>query len=249
MSKSKGNVVSPEPIIERFGADTMRLYILFAGPPERDAEWRDDSIEGCNRFLNRIFRHFETHESILGAPVGESIGLDGLSQAEKRLLRKTHWAILKVQKDLEGTFHFNTAIAAAMELSNEMSAFAGDEPIEPGTAAAAVCAFAFNVLIRLLAPMTPHICEELWERTGHRGSIFAQAMPQANPEYARQETITLVIQINSKIRAREDVEAGKSDAELEDIALSNPRIQELLAGKALQKVLIIQGKLVNLIVK
>ncbi len=248
MSKSVQNVVSPDPIIERFGADTMRLYILFAGPPERDAEWRDDSIEGCNRFINRVYRHFETQKDILSIPVNDTINIDGLAAAEKKLFRKTHWAILKVRKDLEDTFHFNTAIAAAMELSNEMGTFAGNKPMEPGAPGAGVYAFAFHVLIRLLAPMVPHVCEELWERTGHTESVFATSMPEANAAYAQQETITLVIQINSKIRARVDVEAGRSDAELREVALSNPRIQELLGGKEPRKVLVIQGKLVNIII-
>jgi leucyl-tRNA synthetase len=248
MSKSKLNVVSPDPIIEKFGADTMRLYILFAGPPERDTEWRDDSIEGCNRFINRVYRHFEAHRDILTDPVDESITIEGLAEAEKKLLRKTHWAILKVRKDLEDTFHFNTAIAAAMELTNEMSAFAGEKPAAPSTPGAAVYAFAFHVLIRLLAPMTPHMCEELWERIGHTESVLATSMPEANPSYAKQETITLVIQINSKIRAREEVDAGKSEAELRELALSNPRIEELLGAKEPKKVLVIQKKLVNIIV-
>jgi len=247
MSKSKGNVVNPDPIIEAFGADTMRLYILFAGPPERDTEWRDDSIEGCNRFVNRLYRHYESQERILSVSIDENISIDGLSDGEKGLFRKTHWAILKVRKDLEDTFHFNTAIAAAMELSNEMTAFVADRALEAGSSAASIYSFAFHTLIRLLAPMTPHICEELWERTGHAKSIFNTPMPEANPDYAQQETITLVIQINSKIRARETVEAGASDEKLQEVALSNPRIQELLDGKKPRKVLVIQGKLVNII--
>jgi leucyl-tRNA synthetase len=247
MSKSKGNVVNPDPIIERFGADTMRLYILFAGPPERDTEWRDDSIEGCNRFINRVYRYYEAHKDILSAPVKSDISLESLSDEEKQLLRKTHWAILKVRKDLEDTFHFNTAIAAAMELSNEMTTLAGDGPIAGGTARAEVYAFAFNVLIRLLAPMTPHICEELWERTGHTESLFRTPMPEAQASYAQEETMTLVIQINSKIRARQDIEVGKDEAEIRELALSHPRIQELLAGKEPKKILVIQNKLVNII--
>lgn len=250
MSKSKRNVVNPDPIIERFGADTMRLYILFAGPPERDAEWRDDSIEGCNRFINRIYRYYETQETILTPPGAPAIPIDpeGLSGPEKSLFRKTHWAILRVRKDLEDTFHFNTAIAACMELSNEMSTFAGDAVIAADSSAARVFSFAFENLIRLMAPMTPHICEELWERTGHRESVFATPMPEAIPEYAQDETFTLVIQINSKIRAREELPLGADDTLMRDTALAHPRIQELLDGKRPKKVLVIQNKLVNIIV-
>jgi len=247
MSKSKHNTVSPDPIIEKFGADTMRLYILFAGPPERDAEWRDDSIEGCNRFLNRVWRLYDENHSILeGTP--SPIDIDSLSDPEKALFRKTHWAILKVRRDLEDNFHFNTAVSAAMELSNEMTGFLGKAgALNTNTAGANVFTFAFDALIRLLAPMTPHLCEELWERLGHSESIFAAPLPDANEEYAKSDTIELVIQINSKIRARENVEAGLDDARLQEIALSNDRINELLGSKTPKKVIVIRGKMVNII--
>lgn len=244
MSKSKHNTVNPDPIIENFGADTMRLYILFAGPPERDTEWRDDSIEGCHRFVNRVYRLFDTNRDMLAGKDNGQLGIDGLDDGEKELFRKTHWTILKVRKDLEDTFHFNTAISATMELVNAMYAFAGDQAVERGTA---VFRFAFQTLVRLLAPMTPHICEELWERMGHTRSIFKEPMPEAKREYAEQEMIELVIQINSKIRARQPVAAGTSDKELEELALTNPRIQELMQGKAPKRVLVIQNKLVNII--
>ncbi len=248
MSKSKGNVVTPDPIIDRFGADSMRLYILFVGPPERDAEWRDDSIEGCSRFINKVYRHYEDQKHVLAAAVDEPIAIDSLSSREKTLFRKTHWTILKVRKDLQDAFHFNTAIAACMELANEMGAFAADKPVTAGTAGAQVYNHAFHTLLRLLAPMTPHICEELWERTGHRQSIFATPFPQGDPQHASNEMMTLVIQVNSKIRALEEIARGKPDSELREIALANPRIQELLAGRDPKKVLVVQNKLVNIIV-
>jgi leucyl-tRNA synthetase len=248
MSKSKGNVVNPDPIIERFGADTMRLYILFAGPPERDTEWRDDSVEGCSRFINKVYRLYEDQKAILGKPAKQNISVEALSAHEKILFRKTHWTILKVRKDLEEAFHFNTAIAACMELANEMTAFAADTPIAPKSNGADVYAHAFDALIRLLAPMTPHVCEELWMLTGHGASVFSTPMPEGVGAYAQEDLMTLVIQINSKIRAREEVAVGKADAELQEIALANPRIQELLAGQAPKKVLVVRNKLVNIIV-
>jgi leucyl-tRNA synthetase len=245
MSKSKNNTVNPGPIIENFGADTMRLYILFAGPPERDAEWRDDSIEGCHRFVNRVYRLFETNETVIKGTAEPQLSIEELADGEKALFRKTHWAILKVKKDLADTFHFNTAISAAMELTNEMYAFMGEKPVDES---GEVFRFAFSTLVRLLAPMTPHLCEELWERMGHAGSIFSEPLPHAAEEYAQQDMIELVVQINSKIRARQEVAAGTPDKELQSIAISNPRIQELLAGKEPRRVLVIQNKLVNIIV-
>lgn len=248
MSKSKGNVVNPDPIIERFGADTMRLYILFSGPPERDTEWRDESIEGCHRFLNRVYRFLGSHEKVLLQPAPADIQLEALDGRCKELYRKTHWAILKVKRDLADNFHFNTAISALMELSNVMSGFVAEGSIEPGSTDAAVFNHAFDSLVRMLAPMTPHLCEELWERTGHGESVFRTRLPEAQEAYAKAETITLVIQINSRIRAREEIPAETSEEDIKQIALGNERIQELLAGKAPRKVLIIQNKLVNIVV-
>jgi leucyl-tRNA synthetase len=248
MSKSKGNVVSPDPIIENFGADTMRLYILFAGPPERDTEWRDDSIEGCNRFLNRIYRLYDEHAAVVGQPVKTDLTIDSLDDAEKKLFRKTHWAILKVRRDLEDNFHFNTAISAAMELSNVMSSFADSGRVEPGKTGGDVFNYAFDVLIRLLAPMTPHLCEELWERSGHSTSVFEASLPEAVEEYAAAETITLVVQINSKIRARVEIPADLTEDAVKKLAMEIPRIVELIDGKTPRKVLVIQNKLVNIIV-
>jgi leucyl-tRNA synthetase len=247
MSKSKGNVVSPDPIIEYFGADTMRLYILFAGPPERDTEWRDDSIEGCNRFLNRIYRFWETHADELSQARSHAIDYDKLNEASRRIYRKTHWAIHKVRTDLQDSFHFNTAISAIMELSNLMSSFveAGDEKADEFSAD--VFAYAFDAILRLLAPMTPHLCEELWERTGHSGSIFRAPMPEADPRFVSSEKITLVIQLNSRIRAREEIDADMSESEVEALALAHPRLQELLGGRAPRKIVVVKNKLVNII--
>jgi leucyl-tRNA synthetase len=248
MSKSKGNVVSPDPIIEYFGADTMRLYILFAGPPERDTEWRQDSIEGCHRFLNRMYRFWESHSETLSHPASAPIEYDALDEGSKRLFRKTHWAIQKVRKDLEDSFHFNTAISAVMELANMMSVFSEERKIAVGDSSAEVFRFAFNAAVRLLAPMTPHLCEELWERTGHAGSVFRSTMPEADPEYAAAEKITLVLQINSRIRSREEIEVDTPEDELRRIALENPRIQELLGSSVPRKIIVVPNKLVNIIV-
>ena len=248
MSKSKGNVVSPDPLIEFFGADTMRLYILFAGPPERDTEWRDDSVEGCHRFLSRIYRMWESNTGVLSRPAQGEIPYETLDADSRQLFRKTHWAIQKVRKDLEDDFHFNTAISAVMELTNLMSSISDTAKIAANPGLAEVFRFAFASTLRLLAPMTPHICEELWEQTGHAGSIFKSSMPEADLAYASADKITLVIQINSRIRAREEIDTDLSESEVEAIALANARIQELLGGKPPKKILVIKNKLVNIIV-
>jgi leucyl-tRNA synthetase len=245
MSKSKGNVVAPDTIIQPMGADTMRLYILFCGPPERDIEWNDESVEGCYRFLNRVWRVYETNESALARPAGV-LRIAQLTAAERELFRKTHQTIARVQRDVSDHFRFNTAISALMELSNSMSAFL--DTAGPGAQRDEVLRFAFDALIRLLAPMTPHVCEELWERTGHSGSVFGTSMPVADPEYARDEMFDLVIQVNSKIRGRESVPTGTDAEQMKAIALANPRIREILGDTKPIRVVVIQNRLVNIVI-
>jgi leucyl-tRNA synthetase len=234
------------------GADTMRLYILFSGPPERDAEWNDESVEGCYRFLNRIYRQFEAYNSVINQQDTDGIEYSALNDAERKLYRKVHWTLDKVVSDINDNFHFNTAISAAMELTNELYAFVDQldgQPVRAGSRAAEVLRFTFDSLVRVLAPMTPHLCEELWERMGHRRSVFETPMPSADPEYVTQETYDLVIQINSKIRAREAVPFGTDKQELEKIALNNDRVRKLLGDKKPRKVIVIPNKLVNIVAK
>ena len=248
MSKSKGNVVSPDTIIGPMGADTMRLYILFCGPPERDIEWSDDAVEGCYRFLNRVWRFYEAHAGTLARPASGGIDETTLSGPERELFRKTHQTIDRVLTDVNDHFRFNTAISALMELNNMMAPFA-EEPANAGSPQrAALLRFAFDALVRLLAPMTPHVCEELWERSGHTTSIFATAMPVADPEYVKSEQFDLVIQVNSKIRARESVPSDTDSEAMKAIALRHPRVIEELAGRDPKKVIVIQNRLVNIVV-
>jgi leucyl-tRNA synthetase len=248
MSKSKGNVVSPDTIIGPMGADTMRLYILFCGPPERDIEWSDDAVEGCYRFLNRVWRFYEAHEHVLAKPASGHVDDAALTGPERELFRKAHQTIARVQADVDDHFRFNTAISALMELNNTMAPFA-EEPLEAGSAQRPeLLRFAFDALVRLLAPMTPHVCEELWERTGHRESIFGMAMPVADPAFVKSEQFDLVIQVNSKIRARESVPSDTDAEAMKAIALRHPRVIEELAGRDPRKVIVIQNRLVNIVV-
>jgi leucyl-tRNA synthetase len=245
MSKSKGNVVAPDTIIEPMGADTMRLYILFCGPPERDIEWNDESVEGCYRFLNRVWRVYETHADILAEPLQETVHADALDDAERDLFRKTHQTIGRVLGGVSDHFRFNTAISALMELSNAIGTFLDTAP---GSQRDPVLRFAFDALVRLMAPMTPHICEELWARTGHTESVFAASLPEADPEVARDEMFDLVIQVNSKIRARESVPTGTDAEAMKSIALANERIREILGDKPPRRVIVIQNRLVNIVI-
>ncbi|MDH3199221.1 MAG: class I tRNA ligase family protein, partial [Candidatus Krumholzibacteria bacterium] len=248
MSKSKGNVVPPDPLIARMGADAMRLYILFSGPPEKDIEWSDESVEGCHRFLNRVWRMSTKHEDVLRQAVRSTISHDALDEPSRSLLRKAHWAIQRVVDDINDSFHFNTAISATMELCNEMYAFdaAVAGALEPPQAA--VLRFATDAIVRLLAPMTPHLSEELWERLGHAESVFDNPMPKADPRYLIEDTIELVIQINSKIRARETVDANIDEARMREVALAHPRVVEILGERAPRKVVVIPKKLVNIVI-
>ncbi|MDH4037284.1 MAG: leucine--tRNA ligase [Candidatus Krumholzibacteria bacterium] len=247
MSKSKGNVVPPDTIIDPMGADTMRLYILFCGPPERDIEWSDEAVEGCYRFLNRVWRVYETNEKVLATPAAGTLDAARLTDPERDLLRKTHQAIGRVLGDVSDHFRFNTAISALMELCNAIYAFLDSDETGRGPQADAVLRASYDALVRLLAPMTPHICEELWERTGHTGSVFDMPMPEADPAYAREDTFDLVIQVNSKIRAREPVPTGTDAERMKAIALANPRIREIIGDATPRRVVVIQNRLVNIV--
>jgi leucyl-tRNA synthetase len=248
MSKSRGNVVPPDSIIGPMGADTMRLYILFLAPPERDSEWNDESVEGCYRFLNRVWRFYEARAEVLAKPAGAAIDESKLTAPERELFRKTHQTMARVQNDVNDHFRFNTAISALMELNNTLAPF-GEESVESGSPQRAeLLRFAFDALVRLLAPMTPHICEELWERTGHRESVFRMATPVADPAYVKSEQFDLVIQVNSKIRAREAVPSDTDSDQMKAIALRHPRVIEELAGRDPRKVIVIQNRLVNIVV-
>ncbi|HEX5132259.1 MAG TPA: leucine--tRNA ligase [Candidatus Krumholzibacteria bacterium] len=246
MSKSKGNVVPPDTIIEPMGADTMRLYILFCGPPERDIEWSDESVDGCYRFLNRIWGIYETHDTML-ASGAQAPEYAGLTDAERELFRKTHHTIARVLADVSDHFRFNTAISGLMELSNAIGTLVNAPADATGPQRDRVVYHAFDALVRLLAPMTPHICEELWHRMGHAESIFTATLPEFDPEYTRAEVFDLVIQVNSKIRARESIPTDTDPEHMKAIALANPRIQELLAGATPRRVVVIQNRLVNIV--
>ena len=242
MSKSKGNVVSPEEIIAKYGADTARLFILFAAPVDRDLEWSDQGVEGAYRFLGRVWRilgHFE--EDIKAG--SDSYDIAALTKDEKELRRILHLTIRKVTEDVRDRFMFNTAISSVMELVNAFYGFQ-DKSINQGL----VREIASN-LIKMLAPFAPHITEELWSRLFADGSVHQQKWPVYDEAATKQSEIEIVLQINGKVRDKIMVSADLDRAAMEKAAMELPRTQELTAGKQIVKVICVPRKLVNIVVK
>jgi leucyl-tRNA synthetase len=249
MSKSKRNVVDPDDLLADFGADTIRLFSLFAAPPEKDLEWSDDGVQGSYRFLQRVWRLVEERAALLAA-LREAAWPPGEPEAGVRALRRaTHQTIAKVTRDLEDSFHFNTALAALMELQNALARFQDHLPSTPD---ADPRLLAFNegvtTLLVMLAPFAPHMAEELWEALGHRTSIFREPWPTANAGLAAEETVEVVIQVNGKVRARLQVPRGQDDAQLKSLALAEPRMRPWVEGRTVRKVVVIPDKLVNVVV-
>ena len=241
MSKSLGNVVSPEEIIDRYGADTARLFILFAAPVDRDLDWSDQGVEGAYRFLGRVWRILgQFAETIKGAPA--SYDAATLSTEEAELRRVLHATIKKVTEDVRDRFMFNTAISSIMELVNALYAFQ-DKELTPGLVRETASA-----LVRMLAPFAPHITAELWAEL-FGGNVHAETWPQYDAAALVQDEVEIVLQINGKVRDRVKVATGLDRAALEQLAAELPRAKELTAGKTIVKVVCVPGKLVNIVVK
>ena len=243
MSKSKGNVVDPNELIKRYGADTVRLFSLFAAPPERDLDWSDQGVEGASRFLNRVYRFVENNKTVLQTS-GE-IPVE-LNEKSRTLHRKTHQTIRKVTRDLENDFHFNTAISAVMELVNLLLTLGSEET--DSCIAPEVTKEAVDATLLLLSPMTPHLCSELWQITGHETFLEEQPWPSYDPDAARDEEITIVLQVNGKVRGRLVVAPDIEEDELRKLAQQDDKVQKFLAGKSIRKIIVVPGKLVNLVV-
>jgi len=237
MSKSKKNVVDPDLLISTYGADTARLFSLFAAPPEKDLEWNDQSVEGCYRFLNRVWRAVYEHKGVFTQPVEGGEGKEA-----RALRRKTHQTIAKVTTDIEGSFHFNTAIAAIMELVNSVYA------LKDASSCQEAVREALETTVRLLAPFVPHICEELWSYMGNAMSLEAAGWPVSQPTLMQEEEKLIVVQINGKVRARITVPASASNAQIEEQALAEEQVKRFCADKTIRKVIVVPGKLVNVVV-
>jgi leucyl-tRNA synthetase len=259
MSKSKGNVVDPDDMIQQVGADALRLYVMFVAPPEKEVEWTDSGLEGAARFLTRAWRmvdHVAPAVRQAGAPATPT-----LDAAERALRRRTHVTIRRVTHDISPRLHLNTAISALMEMVNDLYAFAELRGIRPGgrddeapavidrPETAAVVREAVEVFVRLISPFTPHLAEELWERLGHAGGLAASSWPVEDAEAAREEDVEIPVQVNGKVRGRVVVPSGAADGEIEAAALALPAIQAQIAGKSVAKVIVARGRLVSLVVK
>jgi len=249
MSKSKGNVVGAEEMAEKYGCDTGRLYTLFAAPPEKDLEWSEQAIEGCARFLQRVYRMVSRHaESLRNVQAGSGFSeasLDSATPKEKTLLRKAHQVLRRVSNDFETRWHFNSATALLMELVNEIHAA---EPLEEGVRPA-VAREVFELLILMLAPMVPHLAEELWEMLGHTGEGLAHApWPRFVPALAAEDQVEVVAQINGRVRGKIQVESGLSEEELKKQVLADTKIAKHLDGQRVVKVIVVPDKLVNVVV-
>jgi leucyl-tRNA synthetase len=248
MSKSKGNVVGAEDMADKYGCDTGRLYTLFAAPPEKDLEWSEQAIEGCARFLQRVYKLVAKHAvrlKTVQVRSGSASALDSTAQKEKALLRKAHQVLRRVTHDFETRWHFNSATALLMELVNEIQ---DQEPLEEGVRPE-IAKEVFQLLIMMLNPMVPHLAEELWEILGHTGDTLAHAAwPKFVPELAAEDQVEIVVQINGRVKGRMLVEAGLDKTALEQRALRDPKIAQLLNGQRVVKVIVVPDKLVNLVV-
>jgi leucyl-tRNA synthetase len=237
MSKSKGNVVSPEDIIEKYGADTARVFMLFAAPPDRDLEWSDQGIEGAHRFLNRVWRLVDANLELIQQ--GGTPNIAG--EAEKKLRVAMHAAIKKVTEDIGERYQFNTAISAIMELVNAIYSY-------PETADAALKAEAIETAVRLLYPAAPHITSELWEMMGKSESLIHVSWPAYDESALVLDEIEYVVQINGKVRDKMVFPAGASREEVEQAVMNSEKVHALIEGKTIKKVIVVPNKLVNLVI-
>jgi leucyl-tRNA synthetase len=236
MSKNKGNVVSADDVVERFGADTGRVFELFAAPPEKDLDWTDAGADGAQRFLARVYRFITRN---LGRTAADNVQL---TAADRRALRKLHQTIRKVTDDFETRWHFNTSIAGIMELVNEL--YASEAELSPGVIPG-VC----ERLVLLLGPFAPYMAEDLWEQMGKAGPVFRQPWPEYDEDLARDEGAEVVLQVNGKLRSKVTVPFGTARDELERVARGDTRVQSFLNGKQVVKVVVVPDKLVNFVVK
>jgi leucyl-tRNA synthetase len=246
MSKSKRNVVDPEDLIDRYGADTVRMFCLFASPPERDLEWSDQGVEGSFRFLNRVWRLILEHLDAI-KEVSAYSGSEALVGSLRDLERKIHQTIKKVTTDIEDRFHFNTAISAVMELVNDLSKYlAGND--EKDMLAWSVVREAVETTVILLSPVVPHIAEELWQILGQEGNLIDVRWPIHRAEALEVEQKMIVLQVNGKVRSRIHVSASINQKEMEAEALKDERVKQFIGEKKVKKVIVVKDKLVNVVV-
>jgi leucyl-tRNA synthetase len=245
MSKSKGNIVSPDDMIARYGADATRMYALFAAPPDRDLEWQEEGVAGVSRFLGRVYRLVTKYVDVVRD--GRSPHLASRTETDQVLLRKLHQTIAKITLDFSGRWHFNTSIAAIMSLINEIVAAESD--IDAGKASPAAVAEIVRNLVLILAPFAPFFAAELWEQIGEQGVVFRTPWPAADEELAREDEIEIPVQINGKLGNVIKLPAGSEEEAIKAAALADEKVKARIEGKNVVKVIVVPGKLVNLVVK
>jgi leucyl-tRNA synthetase len=245
MSKSKGNVISPDEMIGKYGADATRMYALFAAPPDRDLDWQEDGVAGVSRFLARVWRLTTKYAPLARTANGQKVDLPkGLSL---KLLRKLHQTTAKITQDFEGRWHFNTCVAAIMELVNEIQAV--DAQLAAGEVPAPVLREVLRTLVLLLAPFAPFIAAELWEELGEQGSVLRAPWPVSDPDLAKEDELAIPVQINGKLVEVVTVAADANAKTIETAALAGEKVSARIAGKTIAKIIVVPGKLVNLVVK
>jgi len=240
MSKSKGNTVDPEPLAKQYGADTVRLFMMFAAPPDQSLEWLDEGVEGAHRFLKRLWRAVYAH---VEAGLPEPADLEGLSGQQREIRRRIHETIAKVGDDVGRRYTFNTAIAATMEMLNDLGRFEDDSP-----AGRQVRHEALTTLVLMLSPIIPHISQALWEALGGEGLVIDQRWPEVDEEALVRRTVEMVVQVKGRIRGRIQVAVEADDATVTDAALAEPNVRRFVGDAEVRKVIVVPGKLVNIVV-
>jgi leucyl-tRNA synthetase len=246
MSKSRGNVVSPDEMVARYGADSARLYVLFAAPPDRDLDWQDTGIEGIQRFLGRVYRFFVRNASPEHADWRKAVPAE-LSSEARAIQRKLHQTIKRVSDDFQGRWHFNTCIAAIMELLNEV--YGAEAAIAAGRVPVSLIAEVQRGMVLLLAPMAPYLSHELWEMIGERGNLLKAAWPKYDAELAAEEEIEIPVQVNGKLRGLVVVPATADEDQVEQAALADEKVKTAIAGKQVVKIIYVPKKLLNIVVR
>jgi leucyl-tRNA synthetase len=240
MSKNKGNTVDPQELIAKYGADTVRLFMMFAAPPEQALEWSDDGVQGGFRFLKRFWSAVQSH--VDGGAVAE-LAPDALNAPQKDLRRKTHQTIAKISDDIGRRYTFNTAVAASMELLNAITRF--DDASDAGRA---VEHEALEAVVLMLSPIVPHICHELWAALGHKTALIDVPWPQIDAAALEADRIEIVVQVNGKLRGRISIAADADNEEIGKQALADPNVQRFVADKEVRKTIVVPGRLVNIVV-
>jgi leucyl-tRNA synthetase len=248
MSKSKGNVVSPDDMTARYGSDATRMYSLFAAPPDRDLDWQEDGVAGVSRFLGRVYRLGMRYREAARSHAGQPPAAPN-SPLAQALLRKLHQTISKITQDFAGRWHFNTSIAAVMELVNEITAAETGLAQMPAQASTQLMATILPSLTLLIAPFAPYLAAELWSETGGAGAVLRQPWPGFDPDLARDEELEVPVQVNGKLRAVVKLAPDAGTEDLQRAALAEAKVQAAIAGKQVVKVVVVPGKLINIVVK